>query len=137
MSGYGNLIFWIKIDPKKLIQYEIRLDDIVSQIKNKNIDLPAGAIGQGEQEFTVRTEGKIEKRKDLEEIPIKNLSSGITLRLKDISNIYLGQEDDMSLSRINGLDSVSFWIEKQKGVDAIIAVKDIKEITNNFSENAP
>ena len=43
----------------------------------------------------------------------------------------------MSLSRINGLDSVSFWIEKQKGVDAIIAVKDIKEITNNFSENAP
>ena len=44
------------------------------------------------------------------------------------SNIYLGQEDDMSLSRINGLDSVSFWIEKQKGVDAIIAVKDIKEI---------
>ena len=137
VSGYGDLIFWIKIDPKKLIQYEIRLDDIVSQIKNKNIDLPAGAIGQGEQEFTVRTEGKIEKRKDLEEIPIKNLSSGITLRLKDISNIYLGQEDDMSLSRINGLDSVSFWIEKQKGVDAIIAVKDIKEITNNFSENAP
>ena len=58
------------------------------QIKNKNIDLPAGAIGQGEQEFTVRTEGKIEKRKDLEEIPIKNLSSGITLRLKDISNIF-------------------------------------------------
>ena len=63
VSGYGDLIFWIKIDPKKLIQYEIRLDDIVSQIKNKNIDLPAGAIGQGEQEFTVRTEGKIEKRK--------------------------------------------------------------------------
>mgnify|MGYP001204772402 CR=1 FL=1 len=137
VSGYGDLVFWIKIDPKKLIQYEIRLDTIVNQIKNKNVDLPAGAVNLGDQEFTVRTEGKIQDKKDIEQIPLKNLSNGTTLRLKDIANIYLGQQDDLSLSRINSMDSVSFWIEKQKGKDAIEAVEEIKKITKKFIESSP
>jgi len=137
VSGYGDLVFWINIDPKKLMQYEIKLDDVITQIKNKNVDLPAGAVNFGEQEFTIRTKGKIESIEELESIPIKFLSSDITLKLKDVSNIYLGQEQELSLSRINGLNSVSFWIEKQKSKDAIKSVEEIKLITEKFLETSP
>ena len=46
--------------------------------------------------------------------------------LKDIARIELGQEEDMTLSRINGFNSISFWIEKQKNKDAIETVESIK-----------
>ena len=137
VSGYGELVFWINIDQKKLIQYEVGLESIINLIKSKNIDLPAGAISVGSQEFTVRTKGKVAGKPDLENLPIKSLNNGITLRLKDLATIELGQEDDLSLSRINGLDSVSFWIEKQKNKDAIKAVEEIKEITNQFKKTIP
>ena len=57
--------------------------------------------------------------------------------LGDIADIELGQEKDLSLSRINGFKSVSFWIEKQKNKDAIKSVQKIKDTVSTFEETIP
>ena len=75
--------------------------------------MPAGAIETGEQEYTIRTKGRIENVYELENIPLNKRFNKIPLVLGDIADIELGQEKDLSLSRINGFKSVSFWIEKQ------------------------
>ena len=136
-SGYGDLVFWIKIDQKKLLQYRLSLDEIISTIKSKNIDLPAGSIKTGEQEYSIRTKGKIESIYELENIPLNKKYNKIPLILKDIATIELGQEKDLSLSRINGFKSVSFWIEKQKNKDAIKSVEKIRNTVSSFEQNLP
>ena len=136
-SGYGDLVFWIKIDQKKLLQYRLSLDEIISTIKSKNIDLPAGSIKTGEQEYSIRTKGKIESIYELENVPLNKKYNKIPLILKDIATIELGQEKDLSLSRINGFKSVSFWIEKQKNKDAIKSVEKIRDTVSSFEENLP
>lgn len=136
-SGYGDLVFWIKIDQKKLLQYRLSLDEIISTIKSKNIDLPAGSIKTGEQEYSIRTKGKIESIYELENIPLNKKYNKIPLILKDIATIELGQEKDLSLSRINGFKSVSFWIEKQKNKDAIKSVEKIRDTVSSFEQNLP
>lgn len=136
-SGYGDLVFWINIDQKKLLQYELSLNEIISTIKSKNIDLPAGAIETGEQEYTIRTKGKIESVYELANVPLNKRFNKIPLILGDIATIELGQEKDLSLSRINGFKSVSFWIDKQKNKDAIKSVKKIKETVASFEETLP
>ena len=136
-SGYGDLVFWINIDQKKLLQYELSLNEIISTIQSKNIDLPAGAIETGEQEYTIRTKGRIENVYELENIPLNKRFNKIPLVLGDIADIELGQEEDLSLSRINGFKSVSFWIEKQKNKDAIKSVQKIKDTVSTFEETIP
>ena len=136
-SGYGDLVFWINLDQRKLIQYNLNINDIISTIRSKNMDLPAGAIELGEQEFTVRTKGKIENIFELENIPLNKKFNKIPLILKDVATIELGQEKDLSLSRINGFNSVSFWIEKQKNKDAIKSVAKIKQTVGVFEETIP
>jgi multidrug efflux pump subunit AcrB len=136
-SGYGDLVFWINIDQKKLLQYELSLNEIISTIQSKNIDLPAGAIETGEQEYTIRTKGRIENVYELENIPLNKRFNKIPLVLGDIADIELGQEKDLSLSRINGFKSVSFWIEKQKNKDAIKSVQKIKDTVSTFEETIP
>lgn len=136
-SGYGDLVFWIKIDQKKLLQYRLSLDEIISTIKSKNIDLPAGSIKTGEQEYSIRTKGKIESIYELENVPLNKKYNKIPLILKDIATIELGQEKDLSLSRINGFKSVSFWIEKQKNKDAIKSVEKIRNTVSSFEQNLP
>ena len=136
-SGYGDLVFWINIDQKKLLQYELSLNEIISTIKSKNIDLPAGAIETGEQEYTIRTKGKIESVYELANVPLNKRFNKIPLILGDIATIELGQEKDLSLSRINGFKSISFWIDKQKNKDAIKSVKKIKETVASFEETLP
>tara|TARA_Y100001970_G_scaffold147328_1_gene180883 strand:+ start:26944 stop:30006 length:3063 start_codon:yes stop_codon:yes gene_type:complete len=136
-SGYGDLVFWINIDQSKLLQYKLSLNEIITTIKSKNIDLPAGAIKTGEQEYTIRTKGRIESIYELENIPLNKRFNKIPLILGDIAKIELGQEKDLSLSRINGFKSVSFWIEKQKNKDAIKSVEKIKETVSSFEQNLP
>ena len=86
-SGYGDLVFWINLDQRKLIQYNLNINDIISTIRSKNMDLPAGAIELGEQEFTVRTKGKIENIFELENIPLNKKFNKIPLILKDVATI--------------------------------------------------
>jgi len=39
-SGLGDPVFWVYVDPEKLRQYEITLEQIASVIDQKNLDLP-------------------------------------------------------------------------------------------------
>ena len=74
---------------------------------------------------------------ELENIPLNKKFNKIPLILKDVARIELGQEKDLSLSRINGFNSVSFWIEKQKNKDAIKSVDKIKQTVGVFEETLP
>ncbi|MEE2975785.1 MAG: efflux RND transporter permease subunit [Thermodesulfobacteriota bacterium] len=136
-SGYGELVFWIYIDQKKLLQYNININEVIDSIKSRNIDLPAGALELGNQEYTIRTKGKIESIYELEGIPLNKKINKMPMILKDIARIELGQEEDMTLSRINGFASISFWIEKQKNKDAIETVEKIKDVIKNFKKTLP
>ena len=80
---------------------------------------------------------RIENVYELENIPLNKRFNKIPLVLGDIADIELGQEEDLSLSRINGFKSVSFWIEKQKNKDAIKSVQKIKDTVSTFEETIP
>ncbi len=70
-SGLGDPVFWVYVDPVKMRQYEITLEQIASVIDQKNLDLPGGAVEQGDAEFLVRVTGRVEKVEDLLYIPVK------------------------------------------------------------------
>lgn len=136
-SGLGDPAFWVYVDPEKLRQYEITLEQIASAIDQKNLDLPGGAVEQGDSEFLVRVTGRIEAVKDLLFIPVKRNPDGRHILLKDVATIEQGEQKTRTKARVNGLPAINFWINKQKGADAIETVKKIDEIVEGFKETKP
>ena len=136
-SGLGDPVFWVYVDPEKLRQYEITLEQIASVIDKKNLDLPGGAVEQGDAEFLVRVTGRVEEVKDLLNIPVKRNSDGRHILLKDIAKIEQGEQKTRTKARVNGLPAINFWINKQKGADAIDTVKRIEEKVEEFKKTKP
>jgi len=136
-SGLGDPVFWVYVDPEKLRQYEITLEQIASVIDQKNLDLPGGAVEQGDAEYLVRVTGRVEAVKDLLYIPVKRNPDGRHILLKDVAKIEQGEQKTRTKARVNGLPAINFWINKQKGADAIDTVKNIEEVVEGFKKTKP
>ena len=136
-SGLGDPAFWVYVDPEKLRQYEITLEQIATVIDQKNLDLPAGALEQGDAEFLVRVTGRVQKAQDLLTIPVKRNPDGRHILLRDIARIEQGEQKTRTKARVNGLPAINFWINKQKGVDSIDTVKEIEKKVDEFRQRAP
>jgi len=136
-SGLGDPVFWVYVDPEKLRQSEISLEQIASAIDQKNLDLPGGAVEQGDAEFLVRVTGRVEEVEDLIYIPVKRNPDGRHILLKDVARIEQGEQKTRTKARVNGLPAINFWINKQKGADAIETVKGIEKIVEEFKDSKP
>lgn len=133
-SGIEEPVFWVYLDYAKMRQFGLNVEQVSSAISQKNLDLPGGGIKQGDVELIVRTKGKIKSIEDLLDIPINSDSMGRQAFLRDIANIEFGEEKASSLSRVNGDPAITFWVNKQKNVDAIDTVKKIEILTKEFEE---
>lgn len=136
-SGLGDPVFWVYVDPEKLRQSEISLEQIASAIDQKNLDLPGGAVEQGDAEFLVRVTGRVEEVEDLIYIPVKRNPDGRHILLKDVARIEQGEQKTRTKARVNGLPAINFWINKQKGADAIETVKGVEKIVEEFKDSKP
>ncbi len=136
-SGLGDPVFWVYVDPEKLRQYEITLEQIASVIDQKNLDLPGGAVEQGDAEFLVRVTGRVERVQDLLNLPVKSNPNGRHILLKDIAKIEQGEQKTRTKARVNGLPAINFWINKQKGADSIETVKEIEKRVSEFERTKP
>ncbi len=136
-SGMGDPVFWVYVDPEQIRQYDITLEQIASAIDQKNLDLPGGAVEQGDAEFLVRVTGRVEEVQDLLNIPVKRNPDGRHILLNDIAKIEQGEQKTRTKARVNGLPSINFWINKQKGADSIQTVERIEKIVEEFEKTVP
>ncbi len=136
-TGIEDPAFWVYIYPEKLKQYEVTLEQVSSSIERKNIDLPGGAVKQGDAELLVRVTGRVQKAQDLLHIPVKKNPTGRHVLLKDIARVEQGEKLVKTMARVNGLPAINFWINKQKGADSIKTVKEIEREIDSFRNRVP
>lgn len=136
-SGLGDPVFWVYIDPDKLRQYRLSLEQIEAVINKKNLDLPGGAVEQGEAEFLVRVTGRVQQVDDLLNLPIRRSSEGRHILLKDVARVEMGEQKTKTAGRVNGLPAINFWINKQKDVDSIKTVEEVEKTVEDFRKSVP
>ncbi|HSG30242.1 MAG TPA: efflux RND transporter permease subunit [Thermodesulfobacteriota bacterium] len=136
-SGLGDPVFWIRVNPAQLRQYDISIEDISATINNKNLDFPGGSFKQQDLEYLVRSKGRIQSVADIEDLPVKVSTSGKHIYLKDIASIELGEEKTISTSRINSLPAISFWVNKRKNADVVETAKRIEQKVEQFRKSLP
>ena len=123
-SGLSDPVFWVDIDPLKLRQHNLSIEDVASAVRERNLDFPGGKVEQGEFEYLIRTVGKIRNTEEILSIPLR-AGTGQVL-IGQVAEVTLGTEKDVTRSRINGKPAISFLINKQKDVHASKTVDRIK-----------
>src|SRR5215468_9195231 len=104
-ADYGMRI-WLK--PDRLAKLALTPSDVISAIKEQNLQAPAGRIGMApapkDQEFTytVSAPGRLVNPEEFENIIIRQTETGSQIRVKDVGRAELGSQDYNSFGRLDG-----------------------------------
>jgi HAE1 family hydrophobic/amphiphilic exporter-1 len=105
----------VQLDPNKLVNRQISLDDISSAIGQHNANLPTGTLWGNNQAFTVQANGQLNTAAEYRPL-IVAYRNGSPVRLQDLGQVIDGVQDDKSASWFNLRNSVMLSVNRQPGM---------------------
>jgi HAE1 family hydrophobic/amphiphilic exporter-1 len=115
----------IWIDADRLAAYQIPITAIRQALSRQNTDVPGGNVNTGHEELVLRTLGRYVDARAFEDLVIANIN-GSPVRLRDVGRVEDGTKEQRSLSRLNGVPTVSLEIRRQSGANTIEVINGIK-----------
>lgn len=113
------------IDAERLAAYQIPITDVREALTRQNADVPGGNVTTGREELVLRTLGRYTEPRAFEELVIANIN-GSPVRLRDVGRVEDGTKEQRSLSRLNGVPTVSLEIRRQSGANTIEVISGLK-----------
>ena len=129
-TDYGMRV-WFK--PDRLAKLGLTPSDVISAIKEQNLQAPAGKIGGAptptDQEFTetLSAPGRLVTPEEFENVIVRQSATGAVVRIKDIGRAELGSQDYNSFGRLNGKPSGAMAIYLLPGANQLKASETIYE----------
>ena len=104
------------LDPDRLAAREITAADVVGALREQNVQIAAGSIGQAPApsgqmyQLSVRAVGRLREPAEFDDIIVKSAPGGALVRLKDVGRAELGAETYSSQLRFQGVEAVGFGV---------------------------
>jgi len=91
VSNFGGITtqFQVEVDPQKLEQYHLSLDQVIEAIENNNSNVGGSILDRGDLGYVVRGIGLISDLQDLGKIVV-NSENGVPVFLNDIGKLKYG-----------------------------------------------
>ena len=139
-TDYGMRI-WIR--PDKLAKLGLTPADVISAVKEQNLQAPAGKVGAAptpkDQEFTntVSAPGRLVTPEEFENIIVRQTATGAVVRIKDIGRAELGSQDYNSFGRLNGKPGGAMAVYLLPGANQLKAAETIYAAMERAKELFP
>ncbi len=125
VGGQQTPAIRIQVDPAKLVEKGLQLEDVRQQIGIATVDSPKGALIGPKQTFTIYDNDQLTVAKSWNDVIIA-YRNGAPVRVRDIGQAVAGPADTTQAAWSNGKRSVFLVIWKQPGANVIDTVEAIK-----------
>ena len=129
--------FWVEVNPDKLVDYHVSMDEVIAALKSRNVTLPGGPLTTSNLEYSVRVTGEFRTPEEVEDVIVRANDAGNWLRVKDIARVVDTYEDEVNIPKVNGKRSVSMVVVKNKQGDVINVVDGVKKVIAQFEPTLP
>jgi hydrophobic/amphiphilic exporter-1 (mainly G- bacteria), HAE1 family len=136
-AGDYSMRIWLKPDVMKA--YKITATEVLSAIRDQNIDVASGELGvSGNQsfQFNLKYTGKLKTAKEFGDIIIRS-ENARTLRVRDVADVKLGSQSYNIFTKGNGSPAALFGIKQAAGSNARNVIRDIKAQMITASRSFP
>ncbi len=135
--GFRDEEIRVEVDPEKLKEYHVSLEEIMSALRNRNMSIPAGKLITAQGELNIRTTGEFKSIAEIEEVVIRANEVGNYLKVKDVARVKRTFEEEDIINKTLGARAINLVIIKKESGDAIDIVGDIKQIVKEFRKDVP
>ena len=133
VKGVGSVVIFgerkfamrLWLDPAKLAARRLTAGDVVSALREENIQVAAGSVGDApssaQQMYTisVRAEGRLTEAAQFEELTLARGRDGSVVRVRDIGRVELGAETYSSRLRFLGLEASGIGVQLLPSANAL------------------
>ena len=126
MSGGRNRAINVIVNTEKLASYNLSIEDVRLALVTQNLEVPGGIVNQNSRELVLRTLGRLQSASQFNNLIVSNVG-GYTVRIKDIGRAEDSYEEPRGLSRLDGQNAVSLFVQRQSGTNTV-AISDAVQI---------
>jgi multidrug efflux pump len=141
--GSGDYSMRIWLDPDKVAARGMTAGDVVNAIREQNIQVAAGSVGQQpvrqpvQFELSINSKGRLITEEEFANIIIKTGPNGETLRLKDVARVELGAAEFSLRSLLNNRAAAAIPIFQLPGSNAIQLSENVRAKMEELKKNFP
>ena len=136
ISGGASEYISITLHKDKLQQYGVTMSNIATYISTTDFTIPVGTVEQGRQDISTSASSKPETLMDLQNVPIIT-NRGQVIRLSDVATVSMATEDNSSISRYNGTESISVGIAKAQSAGTVDVSNEVKAVVEKAAAKNP
>jgi multidrug efflux pump subunit AcrB len=108
----------IEVDPGALAERGLTLIDLRDAIRARNRDASGGDLDAGKRRYLVRTVGRFETLRDIENLVIA-ARDGALIRLRDVATVRLDHFEVRERAMVNGEDTINLAVNRLDGSNVI------------------
>src|SRR5438132_2206094 len=141
--GYGDYAMRVWLQPDKIAARNVTASDVVDAIREQNVQVAAGAIGQQPVsrpvnfELQVNAKGRLISTEEFGQIIVKTGPNGEKTLLNDIARLELGAAGYSLRSLLNNKTAVALPIFQSPGANALQLSKDVRQAMADLKKNFP
>ncbi len=130
VSSFGGKLkqYSIAVYPNRLNAYNITINDVFTALESNNQNTGGAYIEKGPTVLYIRSEGLIGSVEDVQNIAIKNTTSGTPLYIRDVADVKIGYATRYGAMTYNDQGEVAGAIVMMlKGANSSEVIKAVKE----------
>ena len=139
-SRYYAMQIWV--DPARLANYDLTVQDLQNALKDQNRESAAGVLGQQPVtglDFTIpiTAQGRLSSAAQFEEIVLRANADGSMIRMRDVARVSLEAQSYNTESGINGGNAAVLGVYMLPGANAMEVAENVKNAMEEISRTFP
>lgn len=122
----------ISLDQEKLRSHNVDVFALSARLRDQNLNLSAGRVVEGGQEYMVRSVGRIEDLSVLENF-IVDKEKGV--RLADIGEVYISKLESSGTWRLEGGRAYGIEIKRSGEANIVDICEQVNRVFNRFANS--
>lgn len=135
LRGFPDEEITINVNETSLRTYNLTFDQIMTSVRNANLDITGGSVKGNIEQLLIRARSKKYDTHGFENIVIKSTEDGKIVRVKDVATVIEQWVDIPNIGYLNGKPSVSVGVYSTNDEDLLFITDYVKKYINDFNQN--
>ncbi|MEW6732335.1 MAG: efflux RND transporter permease subunit [Acidobacteriota bacterium] len=128
--------FQVLVDPKKIADYELTLDQVTEAVRAANANAAGGFLERPNEEFLIRGRARVYTSEDLANSVI-TVRNGAAILIKNVATVKIGAALKRGDGSFNMQSAVVATIQKQPNANTLDVTNQIEETLTSLKATLP
>ncbi|MBO6621181.1 MAG: efflux RND transporter permease subunit [Balneola sp.] len=134
--GGGKKQYQVRVDPEKLQQFNVTLDQVLFAVKASNKNFSGGFVREYSNEYTIRGIGRAYSIEDIEQSVVTERGNQPIL-IGDVATVEIAAAEKIGEASVDAEPAVIISIQKQPGANTLELTDKIDETLSEIEGSLP